>query len=87
MAKVSIQDFEGWSVAELTTFREALITSATALLVRGSSYSIAGRSFSFATLTEIKDTIAAIGYSLGKLTGTRSDHVRANFNPSVGRNP
>jgi hypothetical protein len=53
--------------------------------VRGTSYSIAGRTFSFPTLEAAQDLLSECNYALGLLNGTRSMNVRANFNPGLGR--
>ena len=86
MAAISIQELEGLDATQLTTLKSALLDAMISGLVRGVSYSIAGRSFSFASLGEIRTTLAACNYALGLLTGQRSQHVRANFNHAVGRN-
>lgn len=53
--------------------------------VRGISYSIAGRNFSFPSLTEAAQLLSEANYALGILTGQRSMNVRANFNEALGR--
>ena len=79
------QELVGVSADTLTriisTAEEAII----AILTRGGSYTIAGRSFTFSTLGELKSLVAEANYALGLLNGTRSEVVRANFNSSTGR--
>jgi hypothetical protein len=68
---------------------QSIIDAGTACLiantVRGSSYSIAGRSFQFPTLEAAQDMLAEANYALALATGARSMNVRANFNPAIGR--
>ena len=85
MAQVSIQEFAGLDLVTLTEIRAALIAAMIAGLARGTSYTIAGRSFSFSNLTELRQTIEAASWAIGQLDGTRSEHVRACFNPAMGR--
>lgn len=53
--------------------------------VRGISYGIAGRNFSFPSLTEASQLLSEANYAMGLLTGQRSMNVRANFNTALGR--
>lgn len=53
--------------------------------IRGVSYTIAGRSFTFPSLSEASSLLLEANYALGILTGQRSPNVRANFNPAMGR--
>jgi hypothetical protein len=75
----------GLESADLIEIRDACKAAIVAGAVRGISYTIAGRSFSFPSLADCQSTLAAAVYALGILNGTRSTNVRANFNPSVGR--
>lgn len=67
----------------------AIITSAKGCLVantvRGQSYSIAGRSYTFPDLAACQNLLQEANYALGLLTGARSMNVRANFNLAIGR--
>jgi len=47
--------------------------------VAGSSYSIAGRSFSRANLGEVRDTIMELTLAIQQATGTRVRTTYANF--------
>ena len=53
-------DFIGLPLATLTSLRDKYVTCLEAIAVAGSSYSIAGRSFSRANLGEVRDTIAEL---------------------------
>lgn len=75
----------GLTATELTTLRTSALACIVAGTVRGSSYSIAGRTFSFPTLEAAQDLLSECSYALGLLNGTRSPNVRANFNPGLGR--
>lgn len=54
--------------------------------VRGISYSIAGRNFSFPSMDEASQLLNEANYALGLISGQRSAYVRCNFNPALGRN-
>lgn len=75
----------GLTATELTTLRTSALACIVAGTVRGTSYSIAGRTFSFPTLEAAQDLLSECSYALGLLNGTRSPNVRANFNPGLGR--
>ena len=75
----------GLTATELTTLRTSALACIVAGTVRGTSYSIAGRTFSFPTLEAAQDLLSECNYALGLLNGTRSPTVRANFNPGLGR--
>jgi hypothetical protein len=75
----------GLTGTELTTLRTSALACIVAGTVRGTSYSIAGRTFSFPTLEAAQDLLSECNYALGLLNGTRSMNVRANFNPGLGR--
>jgi hypothetical protein len=78
--------FIGLEAADLVAIRDACKGAIIAGTVRGISYTIAGRSFSFPSLESASSTLQEASYALGLLQGTRSSQVRANFNPSTGRN-
>lgn len=80
-----IRAFVGLEAADLTTIRDACKNAIIAGTVRGISYTIAGRSFSFPSLESASVTLQQALYALSLLSGTRSNNSRANFNPSVGR--
>jgi hypothetical protein len=75
----------GLTGTELGTLRSSALACIIAGTVRGTSYSIAGRTFSFPTLEAAQDLLSECNYALGLLNGTRSMNVRANFNPGLGR--
>lgn len=75
----------GLTATELGTLRSSALACIVAGTVRGTSYSIAGRTFSFPTLEAAQDLLSEANYALGIINGTRSTNVRANFNPSLGR--
>ena len=80
-----IQSLIGLNQTELTEVRASCLACILAGNARGLSYTIAGRSFSFPSVEAARDTLQAANYALGLLTGERSECVRANFNPSLGR--
>ena len=80
------QTLVGLESADLIAIRDACKGAIIAGTVRGISYTIAGRSFSFPSLESAQNTLQEALYALGLLSGTRSEQVRANFNPSLGRN-
>lgn len=75
----------GLDADELTTIRNAAKSAILAATVRGVSYSIANRTFTFPSLESAQSLLSEANYALGLLTGQRSRFVMANFNPSVGR--
>lgn len=79
------QTLVGLESADLIAIRDACKAAIIAGTVRGISYTIAGRSFSFPSLESAQNTLQEALYALGILNGTRSEQVRANFNPSLGR--
>lgn len=83
MSKVN--EFVGLEAADLEAIRDACKGAIIAGTVRGISYTIAGRSFSFPSLESASATLQKALYALSILSGTRSTNVRANFNPSLGR--
>lgn len=80
-----IRALVGLETADLEAIRDACKGAIIAGTVRGISYTIAGRSFSFPSLESASATLQQALYALGLINGTRSNNVRANFNPSVGR--
>ena len=79
------QTLVGLDADDLIAIRDACKGAIIAGTVRGTSYTIAGRSFTFPSLESASSTLQEAVYALGLLQGTRSTQVRANFNPSVGR--
>lgn len=77
--------FVGQTSAEITAIRDALQAGIIASMSRGTSYTIAGRSFTFPGLTEAGNMIQEANYALGLLTGSRSRVSRANFNDGMGK--
>jgi hypothetical protein len=75
----------GLSQIDLVAIRDAASGAIVAGLVRGTSYSIAGRSFSFSSISEASSMLLEANYALSLLQGTRSPNSIANFNPSFGR--
>ena len=72
-------DFIGLPLATLTSLRDKYVTCLEAIAVAGSSYSIAGRSFSRANLGEVRDTIAELTLAIQVVNGTRIRTTYANF--------
>lgn len=75
----------GFTAEELTTIRDAAKAAILAATVRGVSYTIANRTFTFPSLESAAALAAEANYALGLLTGQRSNFVQANFNPAIGR--
>jgi hypothetical protein len=75
----------GLSGANLQSIIDAGTTCLIANTVRGTSYTIAGRSFQFPTLEAVQDMLGEANYALAILSGQRSMQVRANFNTALGR--
>jgi len=75
----------GLPAETLTEMRTAMTQGILASMARGTSYTIAGRSFTFPGLDEAQRMIEETNYALGLLSGTRSKVVRANFNTGMGR--
>lgn len=70
---------------DLVEIRDAAKQAIVAGLTRGVSYSIAGRSFTFSSISEASSMLLEANYALSLLQGTRSPNSIANFNPSLGR--
>ncbi len=75
----------GLTAAQLQSLVEAGTACLIAGTVRGTSYTIAGRSFQFPTLEAAQELLGEANYALALLTGQRSMQSRANFNPALGR--
>lgn len=75
----------GLTAAQLQTIIANAQGCIVANTVRGSSYSIAGRSFTFPSLDEASRMLGEANYALGLLTGARSTNVRGNFNRRLDR--
>jgi hypothetical protein len=75
-------DFIGLPLTTLTSLRDKYITCLEAIAVAGSSYSIAGRSFSRANLGEVRDTIAELTLAIQQATGGRVRTTYAKFGPA-----
>lgn len=73
----------GLSATELAQVRDAALSCILAASVRGISYSIAGRAFTFPNLVDAQNLMQEANYALSRLQGTTSSSVRANFNPSL----
>jgi hypothetical protein len=72
-------DFIGLPLATLTSLRDKYVACLEAIAVAGSSYSIAGRSFSRANLGEVRDTIAELTLAIQVVNGTRIRTTYGNF--------
>jgi Ca2+/H+ antiporter len=77
--------FVGQSAEDITAVRDAMQSGILASMARGTSYTIAGRSFTFPGLMEAGAMIQEANYALGLINGTRAKVVRANFNTGMGR--
>jgi hypothetical protein len=77
--------FVGLTADEINSIKAAALQAIVASSVRGVSYSIAGRQFTFPSLESCRDILQECNYALGILTGQRSSYVRTNFNTALGR--
>jgi hypothetical protein len=75
----------GLTADQLNELSDAARNCILAGAVRGISYSIAGRTFSFPSLESAQELLNEAQYALGLLTGARSNNVRPNFNIALGR--
>lgn len=73
--------FVGLPLATLTSLREKYISCLEAIAVAGVSYSIGGRSFSRANLTEVRNTLEELTYAIKIADGTRVMTTYAKFGP------
>ena len=73
--------FVGLPLATLTSLRDKYVSCLEAIAVAGVSYSIAGRSFSRANLTEVRNTIEELSYAIKLADGTRTLTTYAKFGP------
>jgi hypothetical protein len=74
-------DFIGLPIATLNSLRDKYITCLEAIAVAGASYSIAGRSFSRANLSEVREIIAELTLAIQSASGTRIRTTYAKFGP------
>jgi len=75
----------GFTADQLRALIASAQTELQAIMARGQSYGIAGRSRSSASISELNTTISEAGYALGLITGTTSTRSIANFNRSINR--
>ncbi len=73
--------FVGLPVATLTSLRDKFISCLEAIAVAGVSYSIGGRSFTRANLTEVRNTLEELNYAIGLASGTKVINTYAKFGP------
>ena len=74
-------DFVGLPVATLNSLRDKYVACLEAIAVAGASYSIAGRSFSRANLSEVREIIAELTLAIEDAAGTRIRTTYAKFGP------
>jgi hypothetical protein len=74
-------DFVGLPVATLNSLRDKYVACLEAIAVAGASYSIAGRSFSRANLSEVREIIAELTLAIENAAGTRIRTTYAKFGP------
>lgn len=79
MAKGS---FVGLPLATLNSLQTKYLECLEAIAVAGVSYSIAGRSFSRANLTEVRNTVEELTYAIRLANGTKVFHTYASFGPN-----
>jgi len=73
--------FVGLPVATLTSLRDKFVSCLEAIAVAGVSYSIGGRSFSRANLTEVRNTLEELNYAINLANGTKVINTYAKFGP------
>lgn len=80
---------QGWyinlPVATIQAIQAAATQCVIANSIRGVSYSIAGRNFSFPSIESASQCLMEAQYALDIISGNRSMNVRANFNVGLGR--
>lgn len=80
---------QGWYINLSPTVIQQIQAAATQCIiansVRGVSYSIAGRNFSFPSIADASTCLMEAQYALDLQSGQRSTNVRANFNVALGR--
>jgi len=74
-------DFIGLPIATLNSLRDKYISCLEAIAVAGASYSIAGRSFSRANLSEVREIITELTIAIQSASGTRIRTTYAKFGP------
>jgi len=73
--------FVGLPLATLTGLRDKYVSCLEAIAVAGISYSIGGRSFSRANLTEVRNILEELNYAIGLANGTKVINTYAKFGP------
>jgi len=73
--------FVGLPLATLNSLRTKYLECLEAIAVAGASYSIAGRSFSRANLTEVRNTVEELTYAIKLADGSRVLTTYAKFGP------
>ena len=73
--------FVGLPLATLNSLQTKYIECLEAIAVAGVSYSISGRSFTRASMAEVKDTIEELTYAIKLANGTRTITTYAKFGP------
>ena len=73
--------FVGLPLATLTGLRDKYVSCLEAIAVAGISYSIGGRSFSRANLTEVRNTLEELNYAIRLADGTKAINTYAKFGP------
>lgn len=74
--------FVGLPLATLNSLRDKYIACLEAIAVAGMSYSIGGRSFTRANLTEVRNTLEELTYAIRIASGTKVFHTYASFGPN-----
>ena len=78
-------NFIFFSLSELQEMLAENLAARKAILGRGQTYTIAGRSFGFTDLPSLNKEATEIAQAISRKTGQSSEVVRANFNPGMGR--
>lgn len=80
---------QGWYINLAPAVIQEIQAAATQCIIansiRGVSYSIAGRNFTFPSIEDASTCLMEAQYALDIQTGRRSMNVRANFNEALGR--
>ena len=77
MASNSYVSFDGLPLADLLALRAQVLAGITQIMVTGQSYSLGGRSFTAANLSELRSMLGDIGIEIAKLSGRTSRRTLA----------
>lgn len=79
MADISVSDFYGLTSAELLSLRADILAAIHSILVLAQSYSIAGRSYNKASLSELRKMLSAVNFAVALQTQPAGGFVYADL--------